>query len=92
MTYDEFKNEFLATPRLESYKKDEEYISALYKVGTISQLVTEIKTKIMYSYPKCPIKIKDISIQEYRELKAFTMRGIKMFHQEMKLKQIGDDF
>ena len=33
-----------------------------------------------------------ISIQEYRELKAFTMRGIKMYNQEMKLKSIGEDF
>ena len=92
MTYDEFKYEFLATPRLESYKKKEDYISELYKVGTISPLVTEIRTRIMYSYPGCPIKIKDISIQEYRELKAFTMRGIKMYNQEKKLKEIGEDF
>ena len=92
MTYEEFKNEFLATPHLDSYKKKEDYISALYQVGFISPLVTDIKSKIMYSYNKCQIKLKDISIQEYRELKAFTMRGIKMYNQDMKLKSIGEDF
>ena len=52
MTYEEFKNEFLATPHLDSYKKKEDYISALYNVGVISPLVTDIKSKIMYSWKK----------------------------------------
>ena len=93
MTFDEFKTEFLATIDLDEYKKRDSYIQSIWENGGIDAVATDIKGKYIHSVVN-NIAIKDISLNEYRELKALTLKCVKediLASRLKNLKKISND-
>ena len=91
MTFDEFKTEFLASINLDEYKKQDSYIQSIWENGGIAAVATDIKGKYIHSVVN-NIAIKDISLKEYRELKALTLKCVKEDILASRLKEIQEDF
>lgn len=91
MTFDEFKTEFLASVNLEEYKKRDSYIQSIWEHGGIAAVATDIKGKYIHSVVN-NIAIKDISLKEYRELKALTLKCVKEDQLDSRLKELQEDF
>ena len=91
MTFNEFKTEFLATVNLDEYKKKDSYIHDLWKYGSIAPVATSINGKYIHSVAN-NIAIKDITLEEYKELKSLTLRCVKEKRLEEKLKELEEDF
>ena len=91
MTFEEFKTEFLATVHLEEYKKEDSYIHEMWECGRIAAIATHIRGKYIHSVFN-NLTIQDITLEEYRELKALTLKCVKENRLEERLKEIQEDF
>lgn len=91
MNFDEFKTEFLATVNLDEYKKRDSYIQSIWENGGIAAVATNIKGRYIHSVVN-NIAIKDISLKEYRELKALTLKCVKEDILASRLKELQEDF
>lgn len=91
MTFDEFKTEFLATVHLEEYKKEDSYINEMWEEGKIAAIATNIKGKYIHSVLN-DITIHDVTLEEYRDLKALTLKCVKEDRIDEKLKALEEDF
>lgn len=91
MTFEEFKTEFLATVHLDEYKKQDSYIHEMWESGRLAAIATSIKGKYIHSVLN-NLTVQDITLEEYRELKALTLRCIKENQIEEKLKELEEDF
>ena len=91
MTFEEFKTEFLATVYLEEYKKEDSYIHEMWDEGKIAAIATNIKGKYIHSVLN-DITIHDVTLEEYRDLKALTLKCVKEDRIAEKLKELEEDF
>ena len=91
MTFDEFKTEFLATVQLDEYKKEDSYIQEMWVEGQIAAIATSIKGKYIHSVLN-DLTIHDVTLEEYRELKALTLKCVKEDRLESRLKELEEDF
>lgn len=91
MTFNEFKTEFLATVNLAEYKKEDSYINKMWEIGRIAAVATSIKGKYIHSVLN-DLSVQDVSIEEYRELKALTLKCVKEDRLNRKLKELEEDF
>lgn len=91
MTFEEFKTEFLTTVHLEEYKKEDSYIKEMWEYGRIAAIATSIKGKYIHSVLN-DLTIHDITLEEYRELKALTLKCVKEDRIKEKLKELEEDF
>ena len=91
MTFEEFKTEFLATVHLAEYKKEDSYIKEMWECGRIAAIATSIKGKYIHSVLN-DLTIHDITLEEYRELKALTLKCVKEDRIQEKLKELEEDF
>lgn len=91
MTFNEFKTEFLATVNLDEYKKKDSYIQKMWETGKLAAVATSIKGKYIHSVLTY-LSAQDVSLEEYRELKALTLKCIKEDRLNRKLKELEEDF
>ena len=91
MTFNEFKTEFLATVNLDEYKKKDSYIQEMWDIGKLAAVATSIKGKYIRSVLN-DLSVQDVSIEEYRELKALTLKCVKEDKLNRKLKELEEDF
>lgn len=91
MTFEEFKTEFLATVHLDEYKKEDSYIHEMWECGRIAAIATHIKGKYIHSVLN-DITIHDITLEEYRDLKALTLKCVKEDRLNNRLKELEEDF
>lgn len=91
MTFEEFKTEFLATVNLDEYKKKDSYIQEMWDTGKLAAVATSIKGKYIHSVLN-DLSIQDVSLEEYRELKALTLKCVKEDRLNRKLKELEEDF
>lgn len=91
MTFEEFKTEFLATVHLDEYKKQDSYIHNIWEDGRIAAIATHIKGKYIHSVLN-DLSVQDVSLEEYRELKALTLRCVKEDKLDSRLKELEEDF
>ena len=91
MTFDEFKTEFLATVNLDEYKKENSYIQEMWKEGRIAAIATNIKGKYIHSVLN-DLTIHDVTLEEYRDLKALTLKCVKEDRLDSRLKELQEDF
>ena len=91
MTFEEFKTEFLATVHLEEYKKEDSYIQEMWELGKIAAIATNIKGKYIHSVLN-DITIHDVTLEEYRDLKALTLKCVKEDRLDSRLKELEEDF
>lgn len=91
MTFEEFKTEFLATVHLDEYKKEDSYIQKMWEIGRIAAIATSINGKYIHSVLN-DLSVQDVSIEEYRELKALTLKCVKEDKLNKRLKELEEDF
>ena len=91
MTFEEFKTEFLATVHLDEYKKQDSYINEMWETGRLAAIATSIKGKYIHSVLN-NITVQDVSLEEYRELKALTLKCVKEDRLDKRLKELQEDF
>lgn len=91
MTFNEFKTEFLATVNLDEYKKKDSYIQEMWDTGKLAAVATSIKGKYIHSVLN-DLSVQDVSLEEYRELKALTLKCVKEDRLNRKLKELEEDF
>lgn len=91
MTFEEFKTEFLATVHLDEYKKEDSYIQEMWESGRLAAIATSIKGKYIRSVLN-DLSVQDVSIEEYRELKALTLKCVKEDKLNKRLKELEEDF
>lgn len=91
MTFDEFKTEFLATVHLAEYKKEDSYIHEMWETGKLTAIATSIKGKYIHSVLN-NLSVQDVSLEEYRELKALTLKYVKEDELNSRLKKLEKDF
>lgn len=91
MTFEEFKTEFLATVNLDEYKKEDSYIQKMWEIGRIAAIATSINGKYIHSVLN-DLSVQDVSIEEYRELKALTLKCVKEDRLNKRLKELEEDF
>lgn len=91
MTFNEFKTEFLATVNLDEYKKKDSYIQEMWDNGKLAAIATSIKGKYIHSV-LTDLSVQDVSLEEYRELKALTLKCVKEDRLNRKLKELEEDF
>lgn len=91
MTFDEFKTEFLATVHLDEYKKQDSYIQEMWESGRLAAIATSIKGKSIHSVLN-DLTIQDVTLEEYRELKALTLKCVKEDRLDSRLKELEEDF
>lgn len=91
MTFDEFKTEFLATVHLDEYKKEDSYIQEMWESGRLAAIATSIKGKSIHSVLN-DLTIQDVTLEEYRELKALTLKCVKEDRLDSRLKELEEDF
>jgi hypothetical protein len=91
MTFEEFKTEFLATVHLDEYKKQDSYINEMWETGRLAAIATSIKGKYIHSVLN-NITVQDVSLEEYRELKALTLKCVKEDKLNKRLKELQEDF
>ena len=91
MTFEEFKTEFLATVHLAEYKKQYSYIHEMWEGGRIAAIATHIKGKYIHSVLN-DLTIHDVTLEEYKELKALTLKCVKEDRLESRLKELEEDF
>ena len=91
MTFKEFKTEFLATVNLDEYKKEDSYIQKMWEIGRIAAIATSINGKYIHSVLN-DLSVQDVSIEEYRELKALTLKCVKEDRLNKRLKELEEDF
>lgn len=91
MTFNEFKTEFLATVNLDEYKKKDSYIQEMWDTGKLAAVATSIKGKYIHSVLN-DLSVQDVSIEEYRELKALTLKCVKEDKLNKRLKELEEDF
>lgn len=91
MTFNEFKTEFLATVNLDEYKKKDSYIQEMWDIGKLAAVATSIKGKYIHSV-LTDLSVQDVSLEEYRELKALTLKCVKEDRLNRKLKELEEDF
>lgn len=91
MTFNEFKTEFLATVHLDEYKKEDSYIQKMWEIGRIAAIATNIKGKCIHSVLN-NLSVQDVSLEEYKELKALTLKCVKEDKLNRRLKEIEKDF
>ena len=91
MTFEEFKTEFLATVNLDEYKKKDSYIQEMWESGRLAAIATSIKGKYIHSV-LYDLTIQDVTLEEYRELKALTLKCVKVDRLESRLKELEEDF
>lgn len=91
MTFDEFKTEFLATVHLDEYKKEDSYINEMWENGRLAAIATSIKGKYIHSVLN-DLTIQDVTLEEYRELKALTLKCVKEDRLDSRLKELEEDF
>ena len=91
MTFDEFKTEFLATVNLDEYKKKDSYIQEMWETGKLAAVATSIKGKYIHSVLN-DLSVQDVSLEEYREFKALTLKYVKEDRLNRKLKELEEDF
>lgn len=91
MTFEEFKTEFLATVNLDEYKKEDSYIQEMWESGRLAAIATSIKGKYIHSVLN-DLTIHDVTLEEYRELKALTLKCVKEDRLDSRLKELEEDF
>lgn len=91
MTFDEFKTEFLATVHLDEYKKQDSYIQEMWESGRLAAIATSIKGRYIHSVLN-DLTIQDVTLEEYRELKALTLKCVKEDRLDSRLKELQEDF
>lgn len=91
MTFEEFKTEFLATVHLDEYKKQDSYIHEMWESGRLAAIATSIKGKYIHSVLN-NLSVQDVSLEEYRELKALTLKCVKEDKLNKRLKELEEDF
>lgn len=91
MTFEEFKTEFLATVHLDEYKKQDSYIQEMWESGRLAAIATSIKGKSIHSVLN-DLTIQDVTLEEYRELKALTLKCVKEDRLDSRLKELQEDF
>lgn len=91
MTFEEFKTEFLATVHLDEYKKQDSYIQEMWESGRLAAIATSIKGKYIHSVLN-NLSVQDVSLEEYRELKALTLKCVKEDKLNKRLKELEEDF
>ena len=91
MTFEEFKTEFLATVNLDEYKKKDSYIQEMWESGRLAAIATSIKGKYIHSVLN-DLSVQDVSLEEYRELKALTLKCVKEDRLDSRLKELEEDF
>ena len=91
MTFEEFKTEFLATVHLDEYKKQDSYIQEMWESGRLAAIATSIKGKYIHSVLN-DLTIQDVTLEEYRELKALTLKCVKEDRLDSRLKELEEDF
>ena len=91
MTFEEFKTEFLATVHLDEYKKQDSYIQEMWESGRLAAIATSIKGKYIHSVLN-DLSVQDVSLEEYRELKALTLKCVKEDRLDSRLKELEEDF
>jgi hypothetical protein len=91
MTFDEFKTEFLATVNLAEYKKEDSYIQEMWESGRLAAIARSIKGKYIHSVLN-DLTIHDVTLEEYRELKALTLKCVKEDRLDSRLKELEEDF
>lgn len=91
MTFEEFKTEFLATVHLDEYKKQDSYIQEMWETGRLAAIATSIKGKYIHSVLN-NLSVQDVTLEEYRELKALTLKCVKEDRLDKRLKELQEDF
>lgn len=91
MTFNEFKTEFLATVHLDEYKKQDSYIHKMWEIGRLAAIATSIRGKCIHSVLN-DLSVQDVSLEEYRELKALTLKCLKEDELNKRLKELEEDF
>ena len=91
MTFNEFKTEFLATVHLDEYKKKDSYIQKMWETGKLAAVATSIKGKYIHSVLNY-LSVQDVSLEEYKEFKALTLKCVKEDKLNRKLKELEEDF
>ena len=91
MTFNEFKTEFLATFHLDEYKKKDSYIQKMWEIGKLAAVATSIKGKYIHSVLN-DLSVQDVSLEEYREFKALTLKCVKEDKLNKRLKELEEDF
>ena len=91
MTFNEFKTEFLATVHLDEYKKEDSYIHQMWEAGRLAAVATNIKGKYIHSVLN-DLSVQDVSLEEYRELKALTLKCVKEDKLDKRIKELEEDF
>lgn len=91
MTFEEFKAEFLATVHLDEYKKQDSYIHDMWEGGRLAAIATNIKGKYIHSVLN-DLTIHDITLEEYRDLKALTLKCVKEDKLDRRIKELEEDF
>lgn len=91
MTFEDFKTEFLATVHLDEYKKQDSYIQEMWESGRLAAIATSIKGKSIHSVLN-DLTIQEVTLEEYRELKALTLKCVKEDRLDSRLKELEEDF
>ena len=91
MTFEDFKTEFLVTVHLDEYKKEDSYIHEMWETGRLAAIATNIKGKYIHSVLN-NLSVQDVSLEEYRELKALTLKCVKEDKLSERLKELEEDF
>ena len=63
----------------------------MWETGKLAAGATSIKYKYIHSVLN-DLSVKDVSLEEYRELKALTLKCVKEDRLNRKLKELEEDF
>lgn len=63
----------------------------MWDAGKLAAIATSIKGKYIHSVLN-DLSVQDVSLEEYRELKALTLKCVKEDRLNRKLKELEEDF
>ena len=63
----------------------------MWDTGKLAAVATSIKGKYIHSV-LTDLSVQDVSLEEYRELKALTLKCVKEDRLNRKLKELEEDF
>ena len=81
----------MATVHLDEYKKKDSYIHEMWETGKLAAVATSINGKYIHSVLN-DLSVQDVSLEEYRELKALTLKCVKEDKLNKRLKELEEDF
>lgn len=63
----------------------------MWETGKLTAIATSIKGKYIHSVLN-DLSVQDVSLEEYRELKALTLKCVKEDELNSRLKKLEEDF